>query len=430
MTTTDEEIAAQVTAAIPPTLAAPPAPSATEWPVMRSEGFHGPIGAYALTVARHTEADPVAVLATELAMFGVGCNRSAHLLAGNAPHPAALWVLIVGDTSTGAKGTSYSVARALMAGVVPDVFPAREQGGFGSGESIIDAVKDATDSDAGAEDLRLLLHETEYARAMTAAKRDGSTVSMVMRDAWDGNRLQSRTRGSGTTVATNYHLGMVAHITPRELAAKLVEVETWGGMSNRLLYFCSKRSRRCPDGGNVPAPVIDEYRDPLRNAMRTAWKRGTMTRTPEANERWQELYHQLADAQEAAEGSLYGAATARGAPYLLRLSLTFALADGADQICTDHLAAALAVWDYSCTSAGRLFSSATGDPVVDKLHGALIRAGSEGLTGSEQHRVFAGHEKAERVAAARDELERRGLATTSTEVTGGRPSVVTRAVTS
>ena len=43
--------------------------------------------------------------------------------------------------------------------------------------------------DKGVDDKRLLLDEREFFQALTVMKRDGNTVSRMVRDAWDGRPL-------------------------------------------------------------------------------------------------------------------------------------------------------------------------------------------------------------------------------------------------
>jgi hypothetical protein len=70
----------------------------------------------------------------------------------------------------------------------------------------------------------------------------------------------------------------------------------------------------------------------------------------------------------------------------------------------------------------------SGDPVADRLLQALREAGGEGLDGAAEHAVFGRHASATRLALARALLESKGLILTSSEETGGRPRLVSRAL--
>lgn len=399
------------------------------WPSADPAVFHGPIGRFVCDAAPHTEADPIAMLATSLIMFGGALNRGPHVLAGNDRHPAALFVVIVGGTSTGAKGTSAAPPRRLFELVDPDYIGARCLSGFGSGESLVDAVRDPDgDDDAGAPpDTRLLVAEPEFARVLNAAGRDGSTLSQVIRDGWDSRPLQARSRAR-TSVATNHHLAVVGHITPEELRARLSSVETWSGFTNRLLFALSARSQLLPDGGNVPEPVFSDHAAEIRANLEAGRKVGRVERTGEANDYWREVYVALAD--DEPEG-LLGAVVARGAPYVLRLALTYALADGRREIDVEHLAAAHALWRYSRSSAEVIFGDAVGDAVADQLLAAIRRAGPDGLDRTGQSNALGRNHKASRLDAARKHLEDLGQISTKPDPhqTGGRPRHISYVVT-
>jgi hypothetical protein len=99
-------------------------------------------------------------------------------------------------------------------------------------------------------------------------------------------------------------------------------------------------------------------------------RRGRMRRTPEFI--WSLLYGSMGDDEPR---GMLGAAVARAEPQILRLSLTYALADGADEINEHHLGAAWAMWRYCRASAEWIFGNSTGDPIADRLFAAVRDAG-------------------------------------------------------
>lgn len=106
----------------------------------------------------------------------------------------------------------------------------------------------------------------------------------------------------------------------------------------------------------------------------------------------------------------------------------YALTDGSHIIEAEHLAAALAVWDYSVDTVRLVFGSATGDPVADKILEGVRRAGEAGLDGTQIRDLFGRHETKDRLEGARQRLEALGLVRTATIPTSGRPRIVTYAV--
>ena len=95
-----------------------------------------------------------------------------------------------------------------------------------------------------------------------------------------------------------------------------------------------------------------------------------------------------------------------------------------------NLLAAIAVWERAEASARYIFGSSLGDPVADDILRALKAAAATGasMTRTEIRDLFKRHEKAERIGAALERLDRRGLARRMTVQTqGGRPAETWRA---
>ena len=111
---------------------------------------------------------------------------------------------------------------------------------------------------------------------------------------------------------------------------------------------------------------------------------------------------------------------------MLRLSLLYTLLDGAPQIDTPHLRAAWAVWQYCRDSAEYIFGDRSGNPIVDKLWGAVLAAGDDGLDRNQQTNLFDRHVSKTELAAARAWLLTRGKCIEEEVKTAGRPRHVLR----
>ena len=392
------------------------------WPVLGPAAYLGPAGDYAIDCASETEADPVAVLVSELAMCSTMIGSGPYMLAGNDRHAARLFAVVVGDTHKGGKGTSYAVAREPAWIAFPDL-EGRTMGGFGSGEHVVDMVRDAGKDNAGKEkpgapDKRLLIFEAEFARFLRLAGRKDAIHSEIVREAWDGHhRLQTRARTSGDVVATGYHICFLGHITRPELAATLSDTEVWNGFSNRFLWVLARRRHLLPDGGNVPESVIRRSARKLQERVEGARRHGQMKRTEAGEQRWADLYYRLAEDEP---GGLLGAAISRDAPQCLRLSLLYALLEGARGVEARHVDAAEALWDYCRASAALIFGDSLGDRNADRLLAALRKAGPVGLDGREQHDVFERNVSAAELERVRQLLVAKGLAVVYSEQTAGR----------
>ncbi|HSS12241.1 MAG TPA: hypothetical protein VLL25_20300, partial [Acidimicrobiales bacterium] len=263
----------------------------------------------------------------------------------------------------------------------------------------------------------------EFSRVLRVCARDGSVLSQIIRDAWDGRPLQIRSR-SKTSIATEHHVAVLGHITVEELRLRLTDTDIYSGFANRFLWCCARRAHELPAGGNVPVQVIADHGRALVDAVNHAGQAGCLARSNAAAGVWAELYKEMATDDP---GGLLGAAISRDAPQVLRLSLLYALLDAEDSIGVPHLLAAWAIWRYCRASAELIFGDLQGDTVADRLLAALRQAAPAGLTSREQFEALGGHVSAVRLAMARQLLEERGLIVTRTETTGGRPRTVSYA---
>ena len=389
---------------------------ALAWPVLRPEARHGLAGELLEAIEPHSEADPVALLVTFLAAFGALVGPGPHAVAEGAEHPARIWPLIVGDTAKSRKGSSWAQVWRILSAADAAFATDRVLSGFGSGEALVDAVADE-------QDPRLLVVETEYARVLSVCKREGSTLSTLLRQGWDGGRLQVRSRAR-TAVADNSHVVVIGHITRAELLAKLAESDTLGGSLNRFLVISVRRSRVLPEGGNLDESVIADFGRNVSYVATKARSGAIIRRSPDAQEYWAHLYKGLA---EDDPGGLLGAVIARDAAQVLRLSVTYALLDGHTVVLPEHIKAAEAVWEYARASAAAIFGERTGDTVADQILTELRKSGGE-LSRTEIRDVLARHRKKERIDEAISLLANLGLATEATKgETGGRPRRVVRA---
>ncbi len=401
------------------------APKALEapagWPTLDPAALHGPAGELVNTLAPHTEADPAALLVATLTCVGSMVGGGPGARVGGAHHPGRLFVAVVGDTSRSRKGTAFTEVRRVLERVDP-AWADRIVGGFGSGEAVIDAVRDPDDDEERPPDRRLLVREPELARVLNVAKRDGSTLSPIIREAWDGGPLAVRSR-RGTVTASGAHVSVLADITEEELRRALTETEVANGWGNRFLWLAARRSKLLPSGGDLTDDDLNPLVSRLRHRVEGFRRFTRFERGAEAEGQWGELYARMAGSDLA---GMAGALTARAEAQVLRLSVLYAGLDGTDDIGTEHLDAASAVWQYAEDSVRYLFGDETGDPIADRLLEALRQAGADGLTGAQQHDLFSRH-KGERLQHARELLETLGLAHTETEKTGGRPRTITYA---
>lgn len=367
-----------------------------QWPVLDPVAFHGAAGTIVRALAPTTEADPVALLADLLASFGWlvrESDASAHLLIGNSRHDARVWPLIVGTTSSGAKGTSRATVQRVIGAAIQrlDVSP-QMRAGLSSGEGLIESVRDASgdeDSDKfdpGVDDKRLLVIEPEFASVLKRANREGNTLGQVLRGAWDGGTLAVMNRRA--LVATNPHVVVIGHISPGELSTAVRSSDVDGGTLNRLLFVCSRRSQRLPDGGNAPERVVTDSATRVAVAVANAQTVGEMEKTVSAQQEWRELYMRLTGDRP---DTPLTKATGRRAPFVLRLAMLYALLDSRPRIDVGDLRAAAALEQYSVDSAAYIFEARTDREIGDsaKLLEFITASGEKGVSREDIRGLFS-----------------------------------------
>lgn len=405
---------------------------AVPWPERPdAAAFHGLGGEIVKRIEPHTEADPMALLLQLLVAFGNNVGRGAYLRIEGDDHVPVLFAVMVGLTSKGRKGTSWGRVRELMKLASPDWTKHRIESGLSSGEGLIWAVRDPITRlerdkktgaeeevlvDAGVDDKRLTVVESEYANTLRQAERSGNTLSALMRDAWDRGDLHSLTKNSPAR-ATGAAISIIGHVTVDELRRYMTRTEAGNGFANRFLFTCVRRSKVLPEGGG--AVDWGDLPDRLAEAIARGAARGEVGRTAAARLMWRGVYGELSEGKPG----LLGAVIARAEAQVMRLALVYALLDGEAVIDTPHLSAALAVWDYCEASARFVFGESLGDPMADEILRAL-RASSTPLSRTDISGLFHKHADAHELARALGTLVQHGLATNTKMATGGRPSEV------
>ena len=334
------------------------------WPSIDERAFHGPAGEFVRATQPHSEAHVMALLAQFLVAFGTACGRGAHYQVEADRHYPNEFCVLVGPTARGRKGSSWGHVRRLLAEADPSFAERCLGSGLSSGEGLIAQVRDPLDdedADAPAEKRRIVI-EPEFAQVLKVLPREGNTLSVIVRQAWDGEPLQTIVRNNPLR-ATQAHIGIVGHITRDELLRYLTATELANGFANRFLLIGVERSKLLPFGSAIDGQQLAEIRDAVRRALRFASQHRPLAFDQAARERWIEIYSQLS----AGQPGLAGAATARAEAHTVRLALIYALLDCSERICSEHLEAALAVWCYSAASARWVFGDSLGDPTADEI---------------------------------------------------------------
>jgi hypothetical protein len=406
-----------------------------EWPVLAREAYHGLAGDIARAIEPISEADPVAVLAQALAMFGCAFGRNAWVQIGGVKHFPNLFEVICGITAKSRKGTSFDPVENLF--IYADLYFIEKcmLSGLASGEGIIHAVHDdiwvrekvpqggkgkppiyqSVLKEPSIADKRLCIVEQEFALPLAAMQRHGNTLSAIIRLLWDGRILRTATKNNPET-ATDAHGAIIGHISDRELVRLLHEVHLANGFGNRFLFILSRRSKEIP----FPPPLDDKIKRELAGRLGAALEdpklRGEITFDQAAHDLYVAEYHELSSDKAA---SLFGHLVARAEAQTKRLAMIYALLDRTPVIRIEHLRAALALWRYCEASAKYIFGYMLGDPLADEILLALRQRQTAGMTRTEINSLFSRNRTSGEIGQALALLFAHGLAT-MTRQGGGR----------
>jgi hypothetical protein len=389
-------------------------------PELAPEAYHGVIGRIVKLIEPETEAHPAALLINFLLGAGNSMGRNPHTKVGHTVHCPNDFAILVGPTSTGGKGMSWSSPREILSRVDPEWGRHCVKEGLSTGEGLIYHVRDAREEkrpvrdkgkivdyqmelvDEGVTDKRAMVIEQEFARTLRTMGREGNNLSPVIRRAWDDGDLESLIKNSPNR-ATGAHISIIGHITQQELARVLTDSEHFNGFANRFLFLSVWRVRSLPEGGEMPegalAPLVRELTDAIQWASATP---RLFERDEDAKDYWKLIYPYLRNTGDG----LTGAILARGTAHVLRLSLLYAALDKSALIRREHLTAAVAVWEYCETSARQIFGDRLGILVADRIWEVVQVRGEMDRT--EISGLFNGHMPATTIDAGLELLRARG----------------------
>lgn len=355
-----------------------------DWPILNEKVLYGIAGEFVKLATENSEADPAAVLVTLLTRFGVECGPESYFMVGDGRHYPRIFSAIVGASSKARKGTSCKPVERLFdlngifeaknsAGMVTYTTARHTPGPLSSGEGIVHAVRDASvewdkkkkvhvESDPGIIDKRLYVQDEEFASALSCSKREGNTLSAILRNAWDNGTIDPLTKTTKIK-ATNAHIGICTHITRDELIKKLDETQAVNGFANRFLWVCARRQKLVPFPKPMPHDRLNFIQKQLMKVIIKAREAKRLRFSEETKDLWEAHYPELTKEHQGFIGSIIH----RAEPQVTRLSMLYALLDGSEEIKPVHLEAALALWGYCMASVKFIFADKCADPSANRI---------------------------------------------------------------
>ncbi|MFZ0931364.1 MAG: hypothetical protein WAN11_22360 [Syntrophobacteraceae bacterium] len=408
-----------------------------EWPSLPERALAGIAGEFVELATRKSEADPAAVLATFLVRVGIECGTGPHMMIGDSKHCARINAVIVGNSSKARKGTSgRPVSRvfnfnAQERGIdYPSFYSAAREtpGPLSSGEGLIYAVRDQVKKwdvnkktgegkwiidDPGVDDKRLFVLDEELAAALQCTRREGNTLSTVIRSAFDNGNLDPLTKTNRIS-ATGAHIGIVSHITSAELHKLLDETQVLNGFANRYLWICARRQKLVPIPEPMPERELRKIQCKLLQIFDAVKSIELVSFSAKARETWIEMYPRVADDHLGFVGCVINRAEA----IVCRLSLIYALLDASKTIEVKHLESALAFWTYAKESAEYIFAGRETNPISQKILDACELAP---VSLTDIYGLFSNHVTKRQIGTAVQELIASGKVKVQDEETTGRP---------
>jgi hypothetical protein len=395
-------------------------------PVLGDAALYGLAGDIVRAIEPETEADPAALLVQTLVAFGSCIGPGSYYEIEAAKQRGNLFCIVVGRSSKSRKGTAWAHIIRIFRRVDPKWAENQILTGLSSGEGLIWSVRDqdvkksnvndqSEDVVVSVLDKRVLVLQSEFASVLRVQRREGNTLSAILRNAWDSGTMGILTKNSPVK-ATEGHVSIIGHITEDELQKELTAKDEANGYANRFLFACASRSKSLPLGGDVNEQTIDELVQRLTEARRFAMNIGKMRFSTNATKLWIERYDRLS---REIPGML-GAITSRSEAQVLRLSLLYALLSCSRAIKTVHLRAALSLWKYCQKSARYIFGGTLGDKIADRILVAL-KTKPKGLSRNDIRELFKRNLEEDRIDRALKFLAQHRLARSAKESTAGRP---------
>lgn len=378
---------------------------------MGDEAFYGLAGEVVAAVEDETEADREPILVQFLAAFGNIVGFGSYYEVENDRHFPRLFALVVGDSSSGSKGISWKRVEAFLNVMDAKWCNSRVFTGLSTGPGLAAAaervkgekqsllavisklVNEDDNKELSEEDLlglfgqvraqsqdeslqgRIFIRQGEFGSVLRVMQRTGETLSHVLRDAWDGNKLSVLTKSDPINVS-GVHISLASHITEEELLRELNSVDMANGFGNRFLYVSAFRRQVVPSGRSVPSEVLRDIGLKLEEAKKHGQQELKYSLSDSAERLWESKFEHLTRVRKGLTGKLLS----RHKAQVIRLSLIYAILDKSPGVIElPHLEAAFAVWDYCEASVEWIFrhDQRTGNPIADKILSALRETDQE-----------------------------------------------------
>jgi hypothetical protein len=331
-------------------------------PTLGEDAYHGFMGKFVRAISPLTEATDACLLFQLIPALGARIGHNFYYTTG-AEQPPKYFVVIVGPSAWGRKGTGLSPVEKVMCKATG--FKGLYVRGLSSGEGLIAALKERNEGEKN--EYRTLNIEEEFGRVLIQGKRTENILSQVLRQLYDGEAVSVLTKDA--VEVEGVHFCQLGHITPAELRKRLSQLSTLDGFANRYLWPYVRTEKRIPRVKPIPDDVVQPLVEDLNRIFKWVLEK-TMTVVPvtlpgnqkedtavplqsvethkvevtmneEAATLWDTEYGEVLKERS---NSYTNDLCARAQTHVIRLALLYAILDRSLFITLPHLKAALAVW--------------------------------------------------------------------------------------
>jgi len=323
--------------------------------------FYGLLGDLLRVAMPHTEADSTAVASQLIAATANMIGRGPYFKDDTANHYLGTNVAIVATSCLDRKTTALCVALKILRGIDPRWEEDCQVDHLWSGEDVITGVRGQTHSGSkrarskvsNVQGTRLFIVDSEFARTLAAMRRPDDSISPVLRRLWNKGSVRTMVDEKPVKI-TDAHVGVVGHFNLGGGIPNLKLDAKRDGILGQFLWFFVRRSKslfrsRWPT--DELAPLVLR----LKTAVAFARTVGEMKRSQKAEALWPKLRARLTE--QRPQGLPGVENLKRHAPtHVMRTACMFALLDMTSTIKTQHLKAAMAMWQFVDQSIDFIFT--------------------------------------------------------------------------
>ena len=301
---------------------------------MDESAYLGILGDVVNILDHSTESDKQSNYLTLLSFIGllIGPNTAIEAAIG---HPE-LMTLLVGDTSTARKGTSWKVSyNQVLKPVMKELGYDDEEiaafmiNGVSSGEGLVSLFDPPVSAGAPkAANIQKFVKLSEFAMFLDTSKRQGNNVSIILRDFYDNEDVEVPTARVRALKAISPHLALLAHITPDEFADKFDQREATYGVLNRFFPMAVTGSKILPiERSTFPAGVLTGEIVEIARLIEEAQRHRDVRFTHDGADRYNEIRRQELDWAEQQGEVFIVKATSRVTDYVGKIAHIMAAMD-------------------------------------------------------------------------------------------------------